>query len=458
MNSYSSAISNVAIICQSATQFKELKKMAIRMNSSTRYRLLFVADGQIAQSLTEQISKFCQEYQIPFLDLSHRKARHEYTGCGIVSRLRARARDLVWSYRKPRLLMSYWEMDCLIVGEDGLGGPIELIAFARKKGVPTVIVPYEYSSRKQIIESLRSLTADSNVQTLLARLVARFFPKWVTLYEGKRWLRLNPLEVIYMELKGALVENPWTVHGGSADLLLAESEQMKLHYLGEGVREEKILLTGSLVGDEIFEQEKKLTPNFLSANSDENRTTPRPLKILCAFPPSYVDERVGICKYQSFSHLIGDWILALESLPNAVVTYQGHPNLSAKDRQIIEEYVHLSNKDVTELIYNCDLLVTSVSSIIRTAIQCSKPVVNYDVYEFDYPDYKDVSSVYYVNELEELREVLQRLTSTFDSYLAAVQDASINRNIWGVIDGKSWQRIDNAVSGLILKHNSFTRE
>ncbi len=102
---------------------------------------------------------------------------------------------------------------------------------------------------------------------------------------------------------------------------------------------------------------------------------------------------------------------------------------------------NITYDDTATLVPLCDLYVAAVSSTIRWAIACGKPVINYDVYQYDYKDYEGVEAVSLVNTREEFRDLLQELTTNRDrlAAMAATQQRESTR--WGCLDGMSGQRI-----------------
>jgi hypothetical protein len=89
----------------------------------------------------------------------------------------------------------------------------------------------------------------------------------------------------------------------------------------------------------------------------------------------------------------------------------------------------------------CDLYVASVSSTIRWAIACGKPVINYDVYQYGYADYVGVAGVLLVRTRMEFRDALRKLSGD-----ASVRDKLAERqrndsSRWGMLDGRSGRRI-----------------
>jgi len=192
---------------------------------------------------------------------------------------------------------------------------------------------------------------------------------------------------------------------------------MVAHYEKEGIPLAKIAHVGSLALDDLHEAIKQAPPREDT------------LRILCALPPDYMVER-GPMPYRE---LIRAWLG--EAMKYGRVTVQSHPSARESLRAI---GVQFDTRDITTLIAENDLLVTSVSSVIRYALAAGRPVLNFDCYKFAYPDYVTATGCFTVSQIEEFGRQLSDMAGNFSFYRSrAVEDSSR----WGVIDGNSADRI-----------------
>jgi hypothetical protein len=82
-----------------------------------------------------------------------------------------------------------------------------------------------------------------------------------------------------------------------------------------------------------------------------------------------------------------------------------------------------------------------VSSTIRWAVACGKPVITYDVYRYRYTDYLGLKGVITIEEQELFLDLLRRMAteSGFRNEIAEFQRADAPR--WGNLDGRAGERI-----------------
>jgi hypothetical protein len=110
-------------------------------------------------------------------------------------------------------------------------------------------------------------------------------------------------------------------------------------------------------------------------------------------------------------------------------------------RYLESENVKIYNDTIINVIPLCDFFVASVSSTIRWAIACAKPVINYDVYAYRYSDFTNVSGVVYVDKKTQYSEMLQRLNLEPD-YLKSLENLIQKDSIyWGNLDGNEGRRL-----------------
>jgi hypothetical protein len=136
------------------------------------------------------------------------------------------------------------------------------------------------------------------------------------------------------------------------------------------------------------------------------------------------------------------------------VVLRPHPRLTDEEIGHLENFgVKVSRWDTATLVPLCDLFVASVSATIRWAIACGKPVVNYDVYQMHYEDYKNVDGVLTVFSKKDFSQSITRLTSDAAYYQQVSKLQKKEMSKWGRLDGKSSERMlklfDDVISGKI---------
>lgn len=467
----------VLLVVRLETQFRELSRVALLIRKSGQFEPCFYLDRPKGESCSK-IPDACHRLGIPFelplgivappqASQATVNAAAQTQGLAAPYKRRFHFRiPLLWILSRLRKMMRKGRREVhqvreylrsnppvlVIVPEDGVGGPLYLVHAARSLNIPVLIVPYEFSSLKQPVQAILDDPSrkDYLVQSLQQHWVARRYPAWAVKWQNLQLLRMPLLNIITMETLGIAPIQPWAVHGGRAHFLAVESLAMHRHYLKLGLPAEKLVLTGALSDDNLHQH--------LEHRCDARRALlrewdwPENVRVLlCCLPPDYTSKRESC--FSNYEDLLRFWISSLDRLENYKVLYQLHPAVNETQKKFIATLgVPVTRQDPAALIPCCDALITSVSSIIRWAIACGKPVINFDVYRFGYDDYTGTPGVVTIDEPQVFEAELTKLASEaghLDS-LAAMQQAIAGE--WGMLDGLSGTRMLEVMVRLVQAH------
>jgi hypothetical protein len=347
-------------------------------------------------------------------------------------------------------LLDWTRPDVVLVGEDGLGGPLHLIGIARDRGLPVIVIPYEYSTRVQIIRHIHDYGLDTHRLSdgTSSKILSRFMPQWILETDDGLTTRLPPPLAVSLFLHGIAPAQPWTVHGGRASKIAVESSVMFAHYLREGVPRHKLALTGSPANDELRVAMHSDPVSQLAFDRGVKRAKGQTV-ILCALPPSYLPDRAQHSDFSTFADLALFWIDTLVAQRSATVAFQLHPAMRSADAAMVRERVNVTSANIVELVPHVDVLVTSVSSIIRFAIACRKPVINYDVYGFKNPEYIGAPGVINIDRAIDFASAIERIVSDEQYYTQLTASQLQNGADWGSLDGMAAERLMALVKDLV---------
>ena len=447
-------VPRVLLVAMSATQSQEILRFATVALKNTTWNLAYLAIGDPkrhdlgpVESLRKSTSRLAVlDWRGPQVTSS---SPSKTSGT-----LRALSRRIVSDYlesSKVRTLFSENEFDLVILCTDGVTGPLKIIARANSLGIPSLILPWAHTSKGATYAALIEGPEMRRVETFMEHLLARAFPRWVESFESFRFFRLPPKEIIYRELVGLTVPNPWTLNGGKATIALVDSELMLRNYLHEGVPLEKIRVVGSLIQDELSQLQVliQMRSNLIKGGGKPQSST-RKLRVLVAFPPSYLPAREKYSEFQTYEDLISNWILSVESRDVSTPTYQAHPHTDKADLATIEAFVDLSTRPIFQLVSECDVLITTDSSIIKAAILLEKPVINYDAYGWTAPLYDEVRGVMGARTLRDVESRLHQLSDA-NTYEEMCSELAATSSDWGRVDGNAWRRIRAEIELLLFR-------
>lgn len=355
---------------------------------------------------------------------------------------------------RAHTLLKKLNIRLLIVGEDGVSGNCWLIGAARQMDIPVLDCPYEFSTYTDFETSLGIKAAMNNIVIPDAQERAKIeaiAPQWIKRgkYEGATMFPA-PL-ILAREALGLTLRNAWVTHGGFADHLAAESKSTYDCYLAEeACPPDKPVLTGSVYGD-VVSKGMDEDPSYRVAFNTTNRIKPGRTSILLSWPTNYHDERGHFCEFPDYETLTRKVIGYITSLPNVDLTLSLHPNTPPRFRQIVASIHPITTKDVLTLIPQNDIFITCGSSTMRWAVACAKPVIDYEFYNFELPEYKVCPAVFRVNDFQSFQDRLHSLVTDESAYQSAAQAQKKLAPEWGILDGQNFNRIYELALAMLNK-------
>jgi hypothetical protein len=366
---------------------------------------------------------------------------------------RQELRELGNTVADARSLIRAQGADIVVMGGDNANyTTAALIEGSHAEGVPVVLVP---STMSNGLEEAEVYTSDPryHLNQPPAHLAARLFPQWLYRHKGLPLLRCPPARLLALETLGIAPPQPWAFNSGFAEVITAESPAMIDYAAAAGLPRERMIATGSPSDDAMFTvlqnapQERRRLYEELGLPHD------RPM-LLTPLPPDflYVNGGRPQCDFQTYAQLAKAWLdpLAEQDTFNVVVAL--HPTVEIdKMRHLEQPNVRIAARKTLELVPLCDLYVASVSSTIRWAIGCGKPVINYDVYRYRYTDFMNIDAVLFTEEYDEYRGWIRKLAEQPGELELLRQKQVRNAPRWGFLDGRCSERILDVLTDAVQR-------
>lgn len=272
-----------------------------------------------------------------------------------------------------------------------------------------VIVPFTIVNMLEWAEAFRT-EPSHDADRLLNAIIAFLFPRWRHFHRG-RSLVMPAQQVLCNEYFKTAPAIPWLINSSHADAIAVESKFMNGYYLNAGIPKHQLKLTGALY-DDVLHRTMVRAPLLRSSMYRRLGACGERPMLLCALPPNQL---AGAgrkeCEFSDYQALLEAFLAPLRSLAathHCILSLHPRIDPAALDRVDLGDF-HVVPDNIATLIPLSKLYIASCSATIRLAINCGIPVVNYDVYRYDYDDYKTVPGVLTIDDLTMYEQTLTSL-------------------------------------------------
>lgn len=322
-----------------------------------------------------------------------------------------------------RTILLNYEIKAVICMSQGIStDKILLISAAKKQKRHSWVFPFAVTSES--LENRHLNIAYFNGKRLSNQLSFPLFKRYFKYYKNKKIIAKPPPEAIALRLLGIYPKNPWSAYSGQADLVISESKFMTIFLLNEGLEEKSIKELGNLS----LKVKTKQYNNF----------------ILCAFPPIN-PAKSTLPEFEANIEAIHFWFQTMQHLcSDTKIIISLHPRLNSEEfHEILKNYnVTISNDPIENLIPNCKIFITSVSSTIRLAIKHSKPVINYDIFNFQYSHFSKYKGVLTVYNKVDFKTTLEKLINDHNYFNKITNLQKSDSEYFGFVDENNKKHLE----------------
>lgn len=320
------------------------------------------------------------------------------------------------------------------------------LKIAKKRKIRSIVLPQFFANYRESAEHV-FFSLDNQISSKFYFLLNKIptFKKWTLIYKGKYLIRLPFHNVLAKEMFDISPFNPWVINTGGADLIILEGAAIKNFILNEiSFPEDKLIVGGSINNDRLFVSLSNYSINKNKLIEQFNFSFSKPIALI-AIPPNMFSSRHMSTEFNSYYNLLKFWLSAISNLKKYSVLLSLHPAISEDETNFIKNFgFPIYNKPIVDCIALIDLFVASISATIQWAIACGIPVLNYDVYDYQYEDYNSVEGVLYVKDSISFNQKIESLNNLeYLSSLSALQKNHSHQ--WGVLDGNFANRLSDLI-------------
>ena len=328
--------------------------------------------------------------------------------------------------------------DLLVLFEDNAEYATGIwINVANRMSIPSVILPYTIADQLEPAEAYilnENYWPNGGIYNRLAEIA---FPHWLY-HHRDRWLLRRPgVRLIAAEALGVAPPTPWILNSSRATAVAVESKAMHEHYVAHEIPEAQLVTTGSVTDDLMYHAMEQKDELRRRLDLDPGKPV-----LLCSLPPNQLLIPRPQCQFSDFRSVMDFWLNELKRVAGWEIVVKLHPSMQPEDIDYVRTFdVRISDFETTSLIPLCDLYNPSVSSTIRWALACGKPVLNYDVFEYCYREFASEPAVLTVFDSDAFSSALHRLTQDNESLRDLTDKAIGAASRWGMNDGRSMERV-----------------
>jgi hypothetical protein len=310
---------------------------------------------------------------------------------------------------------------------------------AKSNNIPVIIAPDWFAGRYELVESLQG----SKFHNLaIPSFILRFMmdKQFIILNPFNPKKRLIPFrisDIILRRYFGIPPDDPWVLHSGYSDVILCESEWAKDFAISLGISSDKLIVTGSIAHDEMF-----------SRAEDEGKSNSA--YVVIAIPPDmFPSNKHKDLEFSHFTEMLDFLVDSVKGLPNFEIVASLHPSLEHELATFLSKKgIRIAGNGIHLELANATFFIASISATIQWAMAINIPVINYDLYKFNYPDYVGVPGVVKCENKADFRQNLDILSQTA---IENVPQKFSGRPYYGEVDGHAIDRILTLMNSLFQK-------
>lgn len=439
-------INNILFVSSIKTHFLEFKRFYIFSfeNLEKKFKLLIIFN--FFYKGVEDDIEFCKKNKIVYfitfktiISSKNSESKNEMTiNQNIFFNLLRTIKWIIYNRLSLSRIKNFYlnnEIKLLIICEDNISYGLNIYTAAAKNlNIQTLFFPFTIPNSLEFLEQIKNFNIYKYNSKLTAhRFLKYFFTNWLIFFEKNFYFKAPTWQILSLELLKIAPKTPWINYNDDLSIVAVENDFMFNHYIKYGISKERLVLTGSLIDDKMYE----------IVNYNKNITYNIKLRIVCAFPPPQIHYN---SKYNSYDDLVNELIVTFKPLlDNYEIIFKMHPRVEKYTIDFVQNAgFNVSEKETYELIASCDVYIAFISATIRWALNLNIPILNFDIYNYNYNDFLNVENVHNVYDIEQFRIKLYEIINV---------RKNSNKKLNQILDGNSSLRISKLISYLTNVRN-----
>jgi hypothetical protein len=304
----------------------------------------------------------------------------------------------------------------------------QVVKIAHHNHRKVIIIPYWFAGERELIESIghSSLYRPLRFESWIIKRVAPVYIKIIELdKDHSPMIPVSVSEILFNTLTRITPPNPWILHSGYSDKIIVESKKTFEFAIELGFAREQLVLCGSVYLDEMDEY---------------RRLESKSISILIAVAPNMFNSRehrqLPFNNYEEYLVYLCSTVSGID-LPNII--FSMHPSDTGNYQFIFDKFnCQVSKEQIHLLLPSAELFIATISATVQWANYLQIPTINFDFYNYSYPDYLKYENVFLALTPEIFEE---KLYSFLVMRTCSLENFSANRMIENFVPNSSFLKI-----------------
>lgn len=311
----------------------------------------------------------------------------------------------------------------VLIADNSINYDIPLfIKACYSKDISIFNIPFGVVSPEITLERIKKSSYPRG-NDLMKMIISRIIPKYVYRSNGNSYLPLPSTSIASLELLKAGLKRPWAWNASDITGVFVDSVFSKELNLNQGLPMSKMISIKSIEmnnqnysSKEEFIRKSSLNPNL-------------PLLLFNIPAPLLGLINLKGCEFSNPKSVVN----AFFDLPESIKKYTNlvwtlHPRLKKEDYLFVERMgIKIIETPGAKIIPFCDIFIGSDSTLFKTALSMSKPVINYQVFGLTSEIFANEKGYFNAKNQDQYQSIIDRLVNNKMFYNEVVQQIKYTR-------------------------------
>lgn len=335
----------------------------------------------------------------------------------------------------------------IVLLPDNAVGPIwpPLTKACKKLNIPIMIFPFTVCNQEEAIQTLRN---NETVWFSNNPGISKYFPKWRHTEGEIDILRVPFPHIVAHTILNVVPPDPWHYLSGVSDVIAVDSHATHQYFLKSGIEKSQMQVTGSLLQDTIAGIKSSKDIKSTEFLNQSKLDIEKPIFLIGGCPNQFGSPTV-YCEFNEMAEVSVVLRKALDPLTEKFnIVIRPHPNFFEFGDLLESDKFFITDRPTYELIPLSACYLAFASATIRWALFSSVPVINYDIFNYDFSEYQDRPGIVAVNSFRGFSSAIEQVINDELFLEKLSKDMDDEAHHWGLTGGRNIEIITSTIDRL----------